>query len=304
MEPGDWVMAIGNPFSLAHTVSVGVISATGASVPGCRAAQRQRAADRRGDQSREFGRPAAEPARRSDRREHRHLQQRVGAGRRAATSASASRFPSTRFATCCPACAPARSRADASACRCARSRADEVEALGLKDRRGAFVARCRREDRRPPQACEAGDVIVEFNGKPVNRSDDLPQIVAATPPGTTVPLKVMRDGKERTFSVRVEELDLEAETQPSGGCRRHGRRHRRGIRHHAEQRHARDGAAVRAALGDTRRGDHRRRSREPGGARAAARRCDSAGQPAGRYANTTEAGARCARCRPDARSGC
>ena len=28
MQPGDWVMAIGNPFSLAHTVSVGVISAT------------------------------------------------------------------------------------------------------------------------------------------------------------------------------------------------------------------------------------------------------------------------------------
>src|SRR5262252_3410575 len=28
MQPGDWVMAIGNPFSLAHTISVGVISAT------------------------------------------------------------------------------------------------------------------------------------------------------------------------------------------------------------------------------------------------------------------------------------
>src|SRR6185503_8570737 len=29
MEQGDWVMAIGNPFSLGHTVSVGVISAIG-----------------------------------------------------------------------------------------------------------------------------------------------------------------------------------------------------------------------------------------------------------------------------------
>jgi S1-C subfamily serine protease len=33
MQPGDWVMAIGNPFNLAHTVSVGVISATGRSFP-------------------------------------------------------------------------------------------------------------------------------------------------------------------------------------------------------------------------------------------------------------------------------
>src|SRR3712207_7979907 len=29
MQPGDWVMAIGNPFSLSHTVTVGVISALG-----------------------------------------------------------------------------------------------------------------------------------------------------------------------------------------------------------------------------------------------------------------------------------
>jgi hypothetical protein len=87
---------------------------------------------------------------------------------------------------------------------------DEVDALSLKDRRGAIVAQV------PPgpaatAGVEPGDVIVEFNGKPVNKSDDLPQIVAATAPGTTVPVKVIRDGKERTFNVRVEELSLDAE---------------------------------------------------------------------------------------------
>ena len=99
---------------------------------------------------------------------------------------------------------------------------EEVEALSLKDRRGAIVAQV------PPgpaatAGIEPGDVIVEFNGKPVTRSDDLPEIVAATAPGTTVPVKVIREGKERTFNVRVEELNLEAEENrqadagPSGG---------------------------------------------------------------------------------------
>jgi serine protease Do len=59
---------------------------------------------------------------------------------------------------------------------------------------------------------QAFDVIIEFNGKPVQRSDDLPQVVGATAPGATVPVKVIRDGKERTLNVRVEELDLEIET--------------------------------------------------------------------------------------------
>jgi len=33
MAPGDWVMAIGNPFGLSHTISVGVVSAIGRPLP-------------------------------------------------------------------------------------------------------------------------------------------------------------------------------------------------------------------------------------------------------------------------------
>ena len=73
-------------------------------------------------------------------------------------------------------------------------------------------------------------------------------MVAATAPGTTVPMKVIREGKERTFNVRVEELNLETETTSPGRCRRRRRRrYGRRLRHHAEQRDAGDCAAVRAA---------------------------------------------------------
>ena len=71
MQPGDWVMAIGNPFGFDHTVTVGVISGLGRPVPGRAAAQRLHAADRRGDQPGQLRRAAAEPARRGHRHQHR-----------------------------------------------------------------------------------------------------------------------------------------------------------------------------------------------------------------------------------------
>src|SRR5262249_7012323 len=65
---------------------------------------------------------------------------------------------------------------------------------------------------------EPGDVIVQFNGRPVTNSEELVKMVVATKPGTTVPLKVLRNKQEKTLNVTVEELDLEAEQ--SNGRRR------------------------------------------------------------------------------------
>jgi serine protease Do len=58
---------------------------------------------------------------------------------------------------------------------------------------------------------EPGDVILEYNGKTIRNRDDLVSLVTATKPGTAVPVKILRDRRERTLSLTVDELDLEAE---------------------------------------------------------------------------------------------
>jgi serine protease Do len=58
---------------------------------------------------------------------------------------------------------------------------------------------------------EPGDVIVEYNGRPVANSDELVKAVVATKPGSTVPVKILRNKQEKTVNVTVEELDLDAE---------------------------------------------------------------------------------------------
>jgi len=53
---------------------------------------------------------------------------------------------------------------------------------------------------------QSGDVIIEFNGKPVEDSRSLRLMVGQTSPGAKVPLKVLRDRKEKTFTVTLKEM--------------------------------------------------------------------------------------------------
>ena len=83
---------------------------------------------------------------------------------------------------------------------------DIAESLGMKNAVGALVATV--EDGGP--AAVAGlkprDVIVEFNGRPVDQMRRLPRIVAETPIDETVPLKYWRDGRMNDAKVKVGEL--------------------------------------------------------------------------------------------------
>jgi len=89
---------------------------------------------------------------------------------------------------------------------------DAVDEFGLKDRNGAVVLNVAPGGAAAKAGIEPGDVIISYNGKPIRNRDELVAMVTATKPGTTVPMRVVRDRQERTISVTVEELDLDAET--------------------------------------------------------------------------------------------
>jgi serine protease Do len=53
---------------------------------------------------------------------------------------------------------------------------------------------------------KTGDIIVEFNGKTVPKSHDFPSVIAETAPGQKITLKLLRDKKEQTVAVKIGEL--------------------------------------------------------------------------------------------------
>lgn len=89
---------------------------------------------------------------------------------------------------------------------------DEIaDGLGLKNISGALVASVTPSGPAENADIKAGDVIVEFNGQKLDAMRQLPRIVAETPIGKEAEVKIIRDGKEITRSVKVGELE-KAET--------------------------------------------------------------------------------------------
>jgi serine protease Do len=81
-----------------------------------------------------------------------------------------------------------------------------ADTLGLKSPRGALVAETSKDGPAERAGIRAGDVIVEFNGKEVKDSADLPLQVASVPPGKTVQIKILRDSKEMSLPITVGEM--------------------------------------------------------------------------------------------------
>jgi len=87
---------------------------------------------------------------------------------------------------------------------------DEIaESLSIKPARGALVAGIDDKGPAKPAGIEPGDVIVRFDGKDVKEMRDLPKIVADTPVGKDVEVIVIRNGKEEKKTVKLGRLEDE-----------------------------------------------------------------------------------------------
>ncbi len=76
----------------------------------------------------------------------------------------------------------------------------------LKDNKGALVSDVTPHSPAEKAGFQSGDLILEFNGKKVTDGRHLKLEVARVQPGTTVPVKILRDGSPKTLEVKVKEL--------------------------------------------------------------------------------------------------
>jgi serine protease Do len=93
---------------------------------------------------------------------------------------------------------------------------EAAENLGISGRQGALVSDVTTGGPAEKAGIRSGDVIVAFNGKEIRDEHDLPQAVASMTPGKTVDVRLLREGKEMTIPVTIAEMEGEP-GKPAGG---------------------------------------------------------------------------------------
>ncbi len=211
MQPGDWVVAIGNPFGYDHTVTVGVVSGLSRQfqvAPGRSVYMLQTdAAINPGNSGGPLLNIRGEviginTAILSNRMAN------IGIGFAVPINGVRELLPQLRTGKVTRGMIGVQISAQ-------RITSEVADTLGLPDRKGAVVSQVSENGPASRAGVRAGDVIVEFNGRKVENDRGLVDMVVATRPGTTVPVKVIRDKQSKTLSVTVGELDLDQETEPS-----------------------------------------------------------------------------------------
>ena len=84
-----------------------------------------------------------------------------------------------------------------------------AESIGLGKAQGALINRIEAGAPADKAGLEAGDVILKIDGKPIEKSSDLPRLVGNTKPGTKSNLTIFRRGATKELSIVIAELEPE-----------------------------------------------------------------------------------------------
>ncbi|GLC90888.1 peptidase [Cupriavidus sp. TA19] len=90
-----------------------------------------------------------------------------------------------------------------------------ADSLGLGRARGALVGSVEPGGPAEKAGIEAGDIILKFNGRDIERASDLPRLVGDTKPGARVPLQLWRKGATREVTITVTELEPDGKARAS-----------------------------------------------------------------------------------------
>jgi serine protease Do len=210
MQPGDWVMAIGNPFRLGHSVSVGVISGIGGP---------NRAFGVQGRVQEMLQTDAAINPGNSGgpllniRGEVVGMNTAIYTDQRSANIGIGFATPMNTIRNLLPQLRTGKIVRGVIGVQVAKDHltTESAKALGLPNASGALITTVSPNGPADKAGIEPGDVVVDFNGKPVKDSDSLVSMVVNTRPGTSVPVAVFRNNQRKTVNVTIDQLDLDAE---------------------------------------------------------------------------------------------
>ncbi|AWM86281.1 DegQ family serine endoprotease [Microvirga sp. 17 mud 1-3] len=200
LRPGDWVMAIGNPFGLGGSVTAGIVSARGRNIdsgPYDNYIQTDAAINKGNSGGPLFNMNGEVVG--------------INTAILSPTGGSVGIGFAVPASTAAPVIDQLRqfgeTRRGWLGVRIQSVDDATAEALGLGAARGALIAGVDDKGPAKPAGLDVGDVIVRFDGKDVKDSRDLPRIVASTPVGKSVDVAVIRKGKEENKKVTLGRLE-------------------------------------------------------------------------------------------------